>query len=184
LLEKGEAVEAVEEALGIELDKQILKEMDVNLRTHYIIASIVRELYKDTDADAAKHVFVIPKKEHLEHICALEEEKIYPVYDTLMHKRFVCIDKESGIFALARDKMVDLVKEVWFHWEYYAMGSPLWQKRLEKWGGIVNHMTKKLEFPTDEMQEAFYELYGYEFDELPKEVQAMSLHNTFYKRSN
>jgi len=25
------------------------------------------------------------------------------------------------------------------------------------------------------MQEAFYELYGYEFDELPKEVQAMSL---------
>ena len=59
------------------------------------------------------------------------------------------------------------------------MGSPLWQKRLSKWGGSVNHITKKIEFPTDEMQEAFYELYAYEFDELPKEVQAMSLHDTF-----
>ena len=187
LLEKGEAVEAVEAALGIELDKNILAVK--NLRSHYIIASIVRVLDVDLAvdlavavdlaaavADAKKHIFVIPKKEHLEHIRDLEETKITPVYDTLMHKRFVAIDKDIGIFTLARERVGDLTKEMWFHWEYYAMGAPLWQKRLAKWGGVVNHVTKKIEFPTDEMQEAFYELYGYEFDELPKEVQAMSLH--------
>lgn len=186
LLEKGEgeaeAVEVVEEALGIGLDATILKEKDTSLLTHYIIACIVEVLYNtdvDADTDAKKHIFVVPKKEHLDHNRSLEEEKITPVYDTLMHKRFVSIDQEIGMFTLARDSLTDLVKEVWFHWEYYAMGSPLWQKRLSKWGGSVNHTTKKIEFPTDEMQEAFYELYAYEFDELPKEVQAMSLHNTF-----
>ena len=172
-------IELLQEALGIELDIAVIHDIndinivDIRLRTHYIIAAIVRVLYtKDT---AKKHIFVIPKKEHLDHIRTLEEEQISPVYDTLMHKRFVAIDKDIGLFALARDSLTDLVKETWFHWEYYAMGSPLWQNRLNKWGGVVNHLTKKIEFPTDEMQEAFYELYGYEFDELPKEVQAMSL---------
>ena len=181
LLEKGEAeaVEAVEEALGIELDKHMLQGKDTYLQTHYIIACIVQVLNADVDMDmdvpVKKYIFVIPKQEHLDHILVLEEEKIIPVYDTLMHKRFVAIDKDIGLFTLARDRCADLKKEIWFHWEYYAMGTPLWQKRLAKWGGTVNHTTKKLEFPTDEMQEAFYELYGYEFDELPKEVQAMSL---------
>jgi hypothetical protein len=173
-------VKIVEEALGIALDANIIK--DANLRTHYIIACIVHA-YTDTDTHTVindadnmkKHIFVVPKKEHLDHIRTLEEEKISPVYDTLMHKRFVCIDNSIGRFALARDILVDLEKETWFHWEYYAMGSPLWQKRLKLWGGAVNHTTKKIEFPTYEMQEAFYELYAYEFDELPKEVQAMSL---------
>jgi hypothetical protein len=176
LLEKGEAeaVEAVEEALGIELDKHMLQEK--NKMVHYIIACIVAAAADvDVDVTVKKYIFVIPKQEHLDHILVLEEEKITPVYDTLMHKRFVAIDKDIGLFVLARDRCADLKKEIWFHWEYYAMGTPLWQKRLAKWGGTVNHTTKKLEFPTDEMQEAFYELYGYEFDELPKEVQAMSL---------
>lgn len=189
LLKKGEAVEVVEEALGIVLDATILKEKDTSLLTHYIIACIVQVLYNtdtdtDMDTDAKKHIFVVPKKEHLDHNRSLEEDKITPVYDTLMHKRFVSIDQDIGSFTLARDSFPDLEKEIWFHWEYYAMGSPLWQKRLSKWGGSVNHITKKIEFPTDEMQEAFYELYAYEFDELPKEVQAMSLHDTFYKRNN
>jgi hypothetical protein len=183
LLEKGDdgVVELVEEALSIVLDANIVKGKDTSLLTHYIIASIVEVLYKDTASatDAKKHIFVVPKKEHLDHIRSLEEEKIIPVYDTLMHKRFVSINQDIGIFALARDSFTDLVNEVWFHWEYYAMGAPLWQNRLSKWGGVVNHATKKIEFPTDEMQEAFYELYAYEFDELPKEVQAMSLDNTF-----
>jgi hypothetical protein len=177
LLAKGEEGEAVvEEALGIALDKNMLTVK--HLRTHYIIASIVQVLYADVHmdvVDAKKHIFVIPKKEHLEHVQDLEDANITPVYDTLMHKRFVAIDKDIGIFTLARDNLGDLTKEMWFHWEYYAMGAPLWQKRLAKWGGGVNQETKKIEFPTDDMQEAFYELYGYEFDELPKEVQAMSL---------
>lgn len=182
-------LELVEEALGIVLDANIVKEKNTHLQTHYIIASIVRVLYMYTDIDMdtdmdmdmdidhtdKKHIFVIPKKEHLDNICSLEEEKIYPVYDTLIYKRLLSIDKDISIFTLARDKFENLTKEMWFHWEYYAMGAPLWQKRLVKWGGIVNHTTKKIEFPTDEMQEAFYELYAYEFDELPKEVQEMSL---------
>ena len=155
---------------------------------HYIIACIVNALYVPAPAPVHvnKHLFVVPKPAHLDQIRALEDEKIPIVYDTLMHKRLVTIDASIGTFVLARWQWPDhtaLVKDVWFHWEYYAMGAPLWQKRLTAGGGVLNHVTKQIEFPTEELKEAFYELYGYEFDELPKEVQAMSLNtlleNTF-----
>ena len=202
LLDKGinivELGKVVGECLGIVLlidetegksEEKDKKEENI----HYIIACIVNALYKveeDIDMDMMdaglnKHIFIVPKKEHLDYMITLETAYIPVVYDTLIHKRLVTIDTDIGNFALARwqwTEHTDFVREIWFHWEYYAMGSPLWQKRLVKWGGVVNHITKTIEFPTEEMQESFYELYAYEFDELPKEVQAMSLlplNNTF-----
>ena len=95
-----------------------------------------------------------------------------------MHKRYVSIDEFVGSFTLARFKWStheEFIKELYFHWEYYAMGSPLWLKRLQIFGGIINENEKKIEFMSEEGEEGFYNLYAYELDELPKEVQDMSM---------
>jgi hypothetical protein len=151
---------------------------------HYLLAVIIHELYSDGDGDGnciektKKHIYVVPKQEHLDHLKQLEEESIQPIYNTLMAKRFVSIEQSIGAFVLARWQWRthhEFTNELWFHWEYYAMRSPLWLSRLEKFGGQVNHQTKKIEFSTEKGEEEFYNLYAYEFDELPKEVQAMSM---------
>lgn len=171
----------VGEYLNIEMDEIMLA--DVNLCEHYIIACIVQALGADktgTDKTGApkQQLFVAPKKEHLDYMRALEEDKIPIIYDTLIYKRLIPIDDSIGCFAMERWQWAehkDFVREIWFHWEYYAMGSPIWLKRLQAYSGTINHMTKKIEFPTEDLHDMFYEQYAYEFDELPKEVQDMSL---------
>jgi hypothetical protein len=153
--------------------------------THHLLAVIVRILNMDLDVVSKKHLYVAPKQEHLEHILLIEEEQVplskhglAQIYDTLMHKRYVYIDEFVGSFELARFKWStheEFIKELYFHWEYYAMGSPLWLKRLETFGGIINENEKKIEFMSEEGEEGFYNLYAYELDELPKEVQEMSM---------
>lgn len=170
----------------------------INTELHYLIALISKELFivnssvNNTYIDNnniiklhKKHLFVSPKQEHLDRIIHIEEAQIpltkyntVPVYDTLLHKRFTCIDDTIGCFKLARwhwNTHGDFVREQWFHWEYYAMGSPLWLNRLKTFGGFVNHSTKKIEFHTEKGEEGFYDLYAYELDELPKEVQSMTM---------
>jgi|688.fasta_scaffold248767_2 hypothetical protein len=145
---------------------------------HYLLAVIVYKFIENNDETIKKHIYVVPKQQHLDHIKQLEEESIQPIYNTLMAKRFVSIDPSIGSFILARWQWhthQEFINELWFHWEYYAMGSPLWLMRLEKFGGLVNHLTKKIEFSSEQGEEDFYNLYAYEFDELPKEVQAMSM---------
>ena len=180
-LVEQEGVEAVGKVLGQFLGME--GEFVGDISIHYIIAIIVRALLDmdmdmDMDMDKDKHVFIVPKKAHLLELIALEEEQIPITYNTLLHKRRVAIEDTIGSFTLARWKWTehqDFVKEMWFHWEYYAMASPLWLKRLSLAGGWVNHMTKKIDFLSEAEEAGFYELYAYELDELPKVVQDMSL---------
>lgn len=59
-------------------------------------------------------------------------------------------------------------------WEYDAYETPCWRARFERYGGVPNHETRRIEFPSDDELEAFYEEFGYEPDEQSAEVQAMS----------
>jgi len=157
---------------------------NVYINVHYLLAVIVRMLNKTVDHVDKKHLYVAPKQQHLDHILLLEQEQmpltkhgLPQIYNTLMHKRYVCINDFIGSFELARFKWStheEFIKELYFHWEYYAMGSPLWLKRLQIFGGSINDKEKKIEFLGDG-EEEFYNLYAYELDELPKEVQEMSM---------
>jgi hypothetical protein len=156
---------------------------------HYILALIYRHLFSEGGNDNGngngngnKNIYVLPKQEHLYHMLLLEEEPIPltknglpQIYNTLLHKRKVGIDEHIGSFMLARDKTIDVVNSHWFHWEYYALGSPLWLARLKKHGGFVIEETKKIAFDSEQGEEDFYDLYAYELDELPNEVQFMSM---------
>jgi hypothetical protein len=156
---------------------------------HYLVAVLgARHMHMHMHMhtqEKKKHIFVVPKQEQLTYFAQLEQEQIPltihggpQIYNTLMFKRRVAIDDHIGAFELARwtwAKHEDYEREHWFHWEYYAMGAPLWLKRLTDFGGWINPAQKQIEFATEQQHDAFYDLYAYELDELPKEVQAMSM---------
>ena len=172
LLEKGSNINEITQVVASFLKVDILKEC---ISLHYLQAVIYKATTAMIDDNKGKHVYVIPRQEHLDEMLRIEKEPVVQIYNTLMYKRMVSIDGSIGSFALARWQYKDLQREQWFHWEYYAMGSPLWMARLVKHGGIVNHTLRKIEFISEEGEESFYDLYAYELDELPAEVQLMSM---------
>lgn len=96
---------------------------------------------------------------------------------------------------------VELAKMHRLHWLYYASFSPIWSRRIEKYGGRINHQEKKVDFTVDgieeddngsddtngssenddtdnsnELEEQFYEKYDYELDEQSVDVQSKMVH--------
>lgn len=64
------------------------------------------------------------------------------------------------------------------HWEYYCYESILWNERFRKYGATVNHEKRDIVFPDDDCLENFYDDDNcMDFDEQPKIVQDMSLHD-------
>ena len=61
------------------------------------------------------------------------------------------------------------------NWEFYAYRTPLWKKRIDSFGGIVDGDTKKIIFKDDEKLELFYESFGLEPDEQSLDIQNKSV---------
>ena len=115
----------------------------------------------------------------MEYIRRVADESVSEerVHKTFRKKRLYPIRSNIGSFPLARYSLKDFKNETWLHWEYYAMGCPLWKGRLEEFSGTLDHEKKEIEFPGEDSLDTFYEKYGFDFDEQPKEVQDMSLIN-------
>jgi Asp-tRNA(Asn)/Glu-tRNA(Gln) amidotransferase A subunit family amidase len=64
----------------------------------------------------------------------------------------------------------ELVRMFRYEWEYYSYFTPIWKKRFEHYSAVLNHTTKKVEFPSENIEEMFYQKYGYEPDEQPSNV--------------
>ena len=105
-----------------------------------------------------------------------KHEDISYIYKTLAEKRIYGISKDIGCFVLSREK-VDLNHIFWYHWEYFAYRSPIWQERFNKLDIVIDHENKKIVFNNEDQEEEFYEEYNYEPDEQSKEVQEKSVHD-------
>jgi hypothetical protein len=81
------------------------------------------------------------------------------------------------LFDLQRYKIGDEVLQNRYRseWLYYASSTPFWATRIAKYGGIVEKGGPKNQvvFSSDDLskEETFYELYGVEPDEQPKNIQ-------------
>lgn len=73
----------------------------------------------------------------------------------------------SGIF-MADDVNLNEVCE---NWLYLASGSPIWKNRIEEYSGIIDVTNNKVIFTDESMEEEFNNLYNYEIDEQPLEIQ-------------
>lgn len=56
------------------------------------------------------------------------------------------------------------------HWLYYASFSPVWSERIDRHNGYVNNELKIVTFENEDDQDEFYDEFGYEPDEQPKEI--------------
>ena len=98
------------------------------------------------------------------------------VHKTLANVRLFGISNNIGGFQL--DRRLHNIKEMyWYHWEYFAYGSPIWKERLDKLDIVIDHKNKKIIFNDEDEEEEFYEAYNYEPDEQSLEVQEKSIHD-------
>lgn len=63
------------------------------------------------------------------------------------------------------------------HWVYFASFSPIWNKRIVDYNGIIDHETYRVDFNDDDLEE-FYEEYGYDPDEQDRKVSEKFMHIT------
>jgi hypothetical protein len=80
-------------------------------------------------------------------------------------------EKECADYDFECPNPNGILEKYRYHWLYYASYSPIWKKRIEDYGGIINYKTKNVDFPEEENHDEFHEMYQYEPDEQSKEVQ-------------
>jgi hypothetical protein len=61
------------------------------------------------------------------------------------------------------------------NWEYYASFTPLWQRRIQKCNGIIDHKSKSIIFEDEDDMEKFYLYYGLDTEEQPTRIQSKSI---------
>jgi hypothetical protein len=151
---------------------------------HHILNVIVYMFQTEKDNVCFKKLFIIPQTGELDWIneintkLPLNKYQINQNYYTLREKRLFAIDSCIGSFQLPRfifAKNKDMKKEYGFHWEYYAALSPLWKKRIDLLGAILDHEKKTVVYKDEDIEEEFYAKFGYELDEQSEEIQEMSM---------
>lgn len=78
---------------------------------------------------------------------------------------------ENAHCELEHNELIGLYRE---NWLYFACASPLWWKRVRKYGGALDDNNEKVVFKDDEKEDAFYAKYYYDPDEQP--AQILDLH--------
>ena len=84
-----------------------------------------------------------------------------------------------------RNEVKELFKTTPFHiqpqylsnWLYYAVGSPIWEFRLQQFKGTPNHDKKTIDFENEDQEEEFHNLYNYETDEQLLSIQTINIGN-------
>lgn len=57
------------------------------------------------------------------------------------------------------------------NWLYYASKSPLWETRITRYNGVIDHDKKTVIFNNDDDLDNFHNFFGYELDEQPQVIQ-------------
>jgi hypothetical protein len=160
----------------------------------FLLRKIVRELEIDRD-DLTGHLKLAyqleDEKQGISHlikalhcanerrslVCEVDDVDLYetvtleetPVYRTLASVGLKSLKHESLYKLIGREGIEEAYRR---NWLYYAIKTPCWAERLENVD--VDEDEKEVTFKTDEEQEAFYEEWGYEPDEQPREIQLMA----------
>jgi hypothetical protein len=79
---------------------------------------------------------------------------------------------ENAHTDLERDELIGLYRE---NWLYFACASPLWYKRVRKYGGNMDHLSEKVVFDDEEKEDVFYAKYYYDPDEQPAHILELHL---------
>ena len=62
-------------------------------------------------------------------------------------------------------------------WLFYAAGSPVWLSRIQDFEGTIDYENKIVRFENEDKAQHFCELWNYEPNELPSNIQELSIGN-------
>ena len=141
---------------------------------HITLANIMLMFSHAEKLSMGKNMYLIVEDEEIKKHDTMDSDydnSFYP-YKILPLVTSHGIDEENylSLFALQRETL-DVKDAYYYHWDYYALGSPVWKERVEAFKGHANHETKRLDFPDDDYFEDFYNKYNYEPDEQKRETQ-------------
>lgn len=69
----------------------------------------------------------------------------------------------------------NIVQAYNYNWVYYASFTPLWQRRIQKCNGVIDHNSKTIIFQDEDDMEKFYLHYGLDTEEQPTRIQEKSI---------
>lgn len=138
------------------------KEWLKNRQKHALIASMIHTVCQPWFSFRVNY-----DNRSIEKYKTLQVNENRKPYQLLREACIYATDKGPFSVPLTRDT---LLTKYFYHWEYYSFLTPVWRKRIEKHGGIVVHETQRVVFLNDELEDIFYQHYGYEPDEQPREI--------------
>jgi len=144
----------------------------------HLLISIIVHMNEPMNDINTRCLFISPTEKDMKAIRWIADESISEerAYKTFRKKRLYPIRPTIGSFPLARFGFEDFKQETFWYWEYYATdGCPLWKERLVRFSGTLDHEHKKIVFSDGDNEDAFYDKYGFDFDEQSKDIQDMSL---------
>jgi len=162
------------------LQKEFDSAIRLNINENVILLAKILQLFsRKAGLKKGKSIYINVEPEDIipyEPIVSSKEIKHY----NILEKAYMCgIDdlKHLSLFKLTRNKY-KIQEEYWYRWEYHASFSPIWSKRIRKFGGYPDFKKQKVIFkeePNDDLMQEFYSLYGLEPDEQIEKIQNKSI---------
>lgn len=155
----------------------------INPRSH-LLSILLSILSVNKGYKLSRNMYVIVDSSKLEEYKTIViTPKFNRAYKILEKAYKYAIDEDDylSLFMLNRDTLSSTLTNIYYyHWEYYASFSPIWNKRITDLHGIINNETKTILFKeetsdTDNNEQLFYEQFGYEPDEQAREIQQKSI---------
>jgi hypothetical protein len=162
------------------LQKEFATAIKLNINSNVILlAKIIQLFSRKAGLKKGKSIYINVEFEDIktyEPIVSSKEIKHY----NILERGYKCgIDdlKHLSLFKLTRNKY-KIQEEYRYKWEYHASFSPIWSKRIRKFGGYQDFKKQKIIFkeePNDDLMQEFYRNYGLEPDEQTEKIQNKSL---------
>ena len=117
--------------------------------------------------------------EHIERyqthvVSPSDDDKVFRVLSTL--KLYPTIKECNTLFDTQMpEDFTNIYHDTLDSWLFYAARSPIWLQRIEEHNGIIDYDNMKVGFEDEEDERRFCELWDYEPNELPSNIQELSL---------
>jgi len=85
--------------------------------------------------------------------------------------RFALHKNVNELFEIILPQQEYIVNIFNLEWMYYAYRSPIWQMRMDEYGGVPNDEKKTIHFPDDDLYEEFAEKWYYDPDEQEDDIK-------------
>lgn len=183
--------DAGKHAMGKQFAKQ-QKFLEGQIDARIILVS--RMMMLETDKKGRSFYVIVEPEEVVMYetiLCSTETKlctetiRAYKPYQILQMACLYSIDQHNylSLFETERTKYKNPMNAYHYFWLFHASTTPVWAERLKQFQGTVCTETKRVRFSSDQMEEDFYDNYGYEPDEQKLETQRKNISHIIHEKT-